>query len=184
MHDVPAQGYPPTWNSPYGVTFNQIDYVAVNRRWRSYVLDVCAIRGGDIGSEHNLVLCKLQVEEEKEASNTKIVQLVETSRSKTGIFKVVKKGEKLWKNGRRIKILFKIIAKERFFFQDKQGFFIRWMQSSNFFLDKRGLFKMNAKNIFFKFKMNAKQWNVFQVISKTGIVLVQNQDLLIFLIER
>ena len=50
-----------TWNSPDGVTFNQIDHVAINQRWRSTMFDVRAIRGGDIGSDHNLVLCKLRL---------------------------------------------------------------------------------------------------------------------------
>ena len=50
-----------TWNSPDGRTHNQIDHVAINRRWRSALIDVCAIRGGDIGSDHNLVLCKLRL---------------------------------------------------------------------------------------------------------------------------
>ena len=50
-----------TWNSPDGVTHNQIDHVAINQRWRSAMLDVSAIRGGDIGSDHNLVLCKLRL---------------------------------------------------------------------------------------------------------------------------
>ena len=54
-----------TWNSPDGVTFNQIDHVTINRRWRFSVLDVDAIRGGDIGSDHNLVLCKLQLKLKK-----------------------------------------------------------------------------------------------------------------------
>ena len=50
-----------TWSSPDGVTHNQIDHVAINQRWRTAMLDVCAIRGGDISSDHNLVLCKLRL---------------------------------------------------------------------------------------------------------------------------
>ena len=54
-----------TWNSQDGVTFNQIDHETFNRRWRSSVLDVLAIQWGDIGSDHNLVLCKLRLKLKK-----------------------------------------------------------------------------------------------------------------------
>ncbi|GFR97755.1 craniofacial development protein 2 [Elysia marginata] len=37
-----------TWNPPDGKTRNQIDHAAINRRWRSSLVDVRAIRGGDI----------------------------------------------------------------------------------------------------------------------------------------
>ncbi|GFR96212.1 craniofacial development protein 2-like [Elysia marginata] len=50
-----------TWNSPDGVTGNQIDHMAIIHRWRSSLQDVRAIRGGDIGSDHNLVLSKLKL---------------------------------------------------------------------------------------------------------------------------
>ncbi|GFS14922.1 craniofacial development protein 2-like [Elysia marginata] len=50
-----------TWNSPDGQTRNQINHAAINRRWRSSLVDARAIRGGDIGSDHNLVLTKLRL---------------------------------------------------------------------------------------------------------------------------
>ncbi|GFS22276.1 craniofacial development protein 2 [Elysia marginata] len=50
-----------TWNSPDGYTRNQIDHAAINRRWRSSLVDVRATQGGDIGSDHNLVLTKLRL---------------------------------------------------------------------------------------------------------------------------
>ncbi|GFR87158.1 craniofacial development protein 2-like [Elysia marginata] len=50
-----------TWNSQDGKTRNQINHAAINRRWRSSLVDVRAIRGGDIGSDHNLVLTKLRL---------------------------------------------------------------------------------------------------------------------------
>ena len=50
-----------TWNSPDGKTKNQIDHVTINRRWRSSLMDVRAIRGGDVSSDHNLVLSKIKI---------------------------------------------------------------------------------------------------------------------------
>ena len=59
-----------TWNSPDGRTKNQIDHIAINRRWRSSLLDVKAIRGGDIGSDHNLVLSKIRLKLKKTTQKT------------------------------------------------------------------------------------------------------------------
>ncbi|GFR62620.1 endonuclease-reverse transcriptase [Elysia marginata] len=53
--------YKETWNSPDGKNSNQIDHAAINRRWRSSLVDVRAIRMGDIGSDHNIVLNKLRL---------------------------------------------------------------------------------------------------------------------------
>ena len=50
-----------TWVSPDGRTSNQIDHIAINRRWRSSMKDVRAIRGADISSDHHLLLCRLQL---------------------------------------------------------------------------------------------------------------------------
>ncbi|GFR60171.1 craniofacial development protein 2 [Elysia marginata] len=50
-----------TWNSPDGKTRNQIDHAAINRRWRSSLVDIRAIRGDGFGSDHNLVFTKLRI---------------------------------------------------------------------------------------------------------------------------
>uniref|UniRef100_A0A8D9ADY8 Craniofacial development protein 2 n=1 Tax=Cacopsylla melanoneura TaxID=428564 RepID=A0A8D9ADY8_9HEMI len=44
-----------TWTSPNGQTKNQIDHVAVSRKWRTSLLDTRARRGADCGSDHHLV---------------------------------------------------------------------------------------------------------------------------------
>ena len=54
-----------TWNSPDNKTKNQIDHIAINQKWRRSMKDVKAIRGADVGSDHNLVLCKLQLKLKK-----------------------------------------------------------------------------------------------------------------------
>ena len=50
-----------TWTSFDGNTQNGIDYVCINRRWRSSLLDVRARRGEDVGSDHNLVTAKIRI---------------------------------------------------------------------------------------------------------------------------
>jgi exonuclease III len=50
-----------TWISPDHHTENQIDHVAVRRRWRASLQDVRAKRGADIGSDHHLVVAKLKM---------------------------------------------------------------------------------------------------------------------------
>ncbi|XP_061769322.1 craniofacial development protein 2-like isoform X3 [Nerophis ophidion] len=49
-----------TWVSPGGGTRNELDYICINTRWRSSLLDVCAHRGADVGSEHFLVVGKIR----------------------------------------------------------------------------------------------------------------------------
>ena len=48
-----------------GRTRNEIDYICIDRRWRSALLDVRGYRGADIGSDHNLVLGKFRVKFKK-----------------------------------------------------------------------------------------------------------------------
>ena len=50
-----------TWTSPNGHTTNQIDHVAVKRKYRRSVQDVRTMRGADISSDHELVVAKIKV---------------------------------------------------------------------------------------------------------------------------
>ncbi|VDN53320.1 unnamed protein product [Dracunculus medinensis] len=52
-----------TWNSPDNQHFNQIDYILVNRRWKSSVLDSRSYRGtGNLhGSDHVMVRAKIRI---------------------------------------------------------------------------------------------------------------------------
>ena len=45
-----------TWNSPDGVTQNQIDHITVNNKFMRSVMDVRAYRAADAESDHNLVV--------------------------------------------------------------------------------------------------------------------------------
>jgi len=49
-----------TWTSPDGKTHNQIDYVLIDRRWHSSVLDVRSFRGADCDTDHYLVIAKVR----------------------------------------------------------------------------------------------------------------------------
>ncbi|KAJ8717892.1 hypothetical protein PYW07_005822 [Mythimna separata] len=50
-----------TWNSPDGVTKNQIDHLAISSKWRSSLLDVRNRRGADIDSDHHLVVAEVRL---------------------------------------------------------------------------------------------------------------------------
>ena len=50
-----------TWTSPDKSVKNQIDHIAISRRWRKTLRDVRAHRGAEIGSDHELIIAKLQV---------------------------------------------------------------------------------------------------------------------------
>lgn len=49
-----------TWRSPDGKTENQIDHVAISRRWKRNLQDTRAMRSADIGSDHHLLLPKVR----------------------------------------------------------------------------------------------------------------------------
>lgn len=49
-----------TWNSPDGVTVNQIDHLLINRKWQSNIIDVRTFREADVDSDHMLVLSRLR----------------------------------------------------------------------------------------------------------------------------
>ena len=50
-----------TWISPCGKYRNQIDHIAVNRKFRNSLLHVRSRRGADIGSDHQLVVSTLKL---------------------------------------------------------------------------------------------------------------------------
>ena len=50
-----------TWTAPDMSVKNQIDHVAISRRWRRTLTDVRAYRGADAGSDHELLIARLQV---------------------------------------------------------------------------------------------------------------------------
>jgi hypothetical protein len=41
-------------------THNQIDYILIDRRWHSSILDVQSFRGTDCDTDHNLVIAKVR----------------------------------------------------------------------------------------------------------------------------
>lgn len=50
-----------TWVSPDRTTQNQIDHIAISKRWRTSLLDVRARRGADVYSDHHLVVGQLRI---------------------------------------------------------------------------------------------------------------------------
>ena len=52
-------------------TFNQIDHIAISKKWRRSLLDVRSYRGADVASDHHLVVAQLRL---KLATNKAIGQ--------------------------------------------------------------------------------------------------------------
>jgi hypothetical protein len=50
-----------SWASPDHKTQNQIDHIAVSRKWRTSLLDVRNKRGADINSDHNLIVPSFEI---------------------------------------------------------------------------------------------------------------------------
>lgn len=54
-----------TWKSPLdghqGIVRNQIDYVAINRRFKNTITKVTTLPGADVGSDHNPVVANIKV---------------------------------------------------------------------------------------------------------------------------
>jgi len=50
-----------TWYSADGRTVNQIDHVFTSNRFRSAITDIRALRGPDIGSDHDLLKINFKV---------------------------------------------------------------------------------------------------------------------------
>ena len=50
-----------TWQSPNGLTVNQIDHICISRRFCHSLIDVKVCRGADIGSDHYLVRGRLKI---------------------------------------------------------------------------------------------------------------------------
>lgn len=50
-----------TWRSLDGKTENQIDHVAISRRWRRNLEDTKAMRSADIRSDHHLLIAKVRL---------------------------------------------------------------------------------------------------------------------------
>ena len=50
-----------TWVAPNQRTFNQIDHVAISKKWRRSLLDVRSYRGADVASDHHIVVAQLRL---------------------------------------------------------------------------------------------------------------------------
>ena len=50
-----------TWESPDGTTKNKIDYILINRRWKSSILMARSFPSMDVGSDHQLVLTNVKL---------------------------------------------------------------------------------------------------------------------------
>src|SRR3984885_9352479 len=54
-----------TWTSPDGKHRNQIDYILINKRWKSTINDVRTKPGADCGTDHELLVATLKIKLKK-----------------------------------------------------------------------------------------------------------------------
>ena len=50
-----------TWTTPDGKHRNQIDFILVNRRWRSIIHAARTLPGADCGSDHELLIAEMSI---------------------------------------------------------------------------------------------------------------------------
>ena len=53
------------WTSPDRKHSNQIDYILINKRWKSTINDVIMKPGADCGTDHELLVASLKIKELK-----------------------------------------------------------------------------------------------------------------------
>ena len=67
-----------TWRSSDGHTSNEIDYIRINKRWRSTIQDARAYRGADVGSGHHLMRTSLRLrlkrKQEQSTARTYVIE--------------------------------------------------------------------------------------------------------------
>ena len=61
-----------TWKSPNGTIQNEIDFICMNKRWKTAVNDVRTFRGADVGSDHHLIKAKIKIKLKKIKHQEKI----------------------------------------------------------------------------------------------------------------
>ena len=61
-----------TWTSPDGKTRNQIDYILISQKWRSYVKNVKTLPGADCNSDHQLLVANLKLKLAKLPKKTNV----------------------------------------------------------------------------------------------------------------
>ena len=54
-----------TWTSPDGLHRNQIDYILIQKRWRSMMTSEKTMPGADCGTDHELLVATIQVKLKK-----------------------------------------------------------------------------------------------------------------------
>ena len=50
-----------TWESPDGLHKNMIDFIIIQKRWKTSVANCRTFQGADISSDHSLVLCNIKL---------------------------------------------------------------------------------------------------------------------------
>ena len=62
-----------TWLSPDGNTLNEIDYICVNKKWGTSLMDVKVHRGADVGSDHYLLVGKIRIKLKRKTKKERVL---------------------------------------------------------------------------------------------------------------
>ena len=76
------------WASAYGRTQSQIDHIIINIKWRGSLQDVLVMRNTDVGSNHNLIVAKINLKLRNAKTETTTNQRPDISKVKDTLIMV------------------------------------------------------------------------------------------------
>lgn len=71
-----------TWKSPGDRYRNQIDYILINERWNTSIINTKTLPGVDCGSDHQLLMTKIQIKLKTGKQGRKMQKLTQTAKDK------------------------------------------------------------------------------------------------------
>ena len=77
-----------TWISPDGNTLNQIDYILIDNRWKTSILNSHCFAGADCGSDHQLLAVSLSIRLKRMKKNTSTVTRFDLQNLSTGEYEM------------------------------------------------------------------------------------------------
>ena len=84
-----------TWTSPDGKTRNQIDYILIEQRWKTNILQCKTLPGADCDTDHELLIAKFKSKIKKTTKTSIITRYDMTSIPKEYNIEIQNKFEKL-----------------------------------------------------------------------------------------
>src|SRR6218665_1684627 len=63
-----------TWTSPDGKTRNQIDYIAIEKKWKETIRNCKSYPGADCDTDHHLLVAKMKIKLKRQKGKTEEVK--------------------------------------------------------------------------------------------------------------